>query len=381
MNGTTSSSFSSSSPRPQEPRTTPSEGVLRQRVEAAAEAALKAGGSVGPLELFAQMRFLHPVHLEGWRRGLEAYQPLEPWIQVGKEKRLKTLQHFAAWAKERGLQSVQASYTRRTPRGVVELQVTASGDPAEEAFYRTHLAPGGLTERKQQRLQQKLAKVPDLVVFENTGDLQHCSECGAELPDGASFCVEKEQPLCLECADLDHLVFLPAGDTALSRRARKHSPLLAVVLRFNRRRKRHERQGVLITEAALEAAENECAADAPERAARRAREAVHRASSDGQLASAVVKSILQQFPGCPPQEARAIAQHTTVRGSGRVGRSAAGRELDPKAVRLAVIAHIRHQHTSYDSLLMAGTERLEARALVRADIDRVTERWMNPSGA
>ena len=29
----------------------------------------------------------------------------------------------------------------------------------------------------------------------------------------------------------------------------------------------------------------------------------------------------------------------------------------------------------------AGAERLDAPALVRADIERVTERWMNPSGA
>jgi hypothetical protein len=68
---------------------------------------------------------------------------------------------------------------------------------------------------------------------------------------GSFLSMEKGQPLCLSCADLDHLVFLPAGDTALSRRSRKHSPLSAVVVRFNRARKRYERQGLLVTNAVL----------------------------------------------------------------------------------------------------------------------------------
>ena len=79
--------------------------------------------------------------------------------------------------------------------------------------------------------------------------------------------MEKGQPLCLTCADLDHLVFQPAGDMALSRRARKHSPLSAVVVRFSRARKRYERQGLLVTAEALAKAEGECAAHAAERAA------------------------------------------------------------------------------------------------------------------
>ncbi len=67
--------------------------------------------------------------------------------------------------------------------------------------------------------------------------------------------MEGERPLCLTCADLDHLVYLPRGDTALTRRARKHSALSAVVVRFSRARKRYERQGVLVEESALEQAE------------------------------------------------------------------------------------------------------------------------------
>lgn len=64
-----------------------------------------------------------------------------------------------------------------------------------------------------------------------------------------------------------------------------------------------------------------------------------------------------------------------VRGSGRVGRSAAARVLDPRAVTLAVIASVRHEDTDYDSLLMSGVPRDEARERIRDTIDRVLAAW------
>jgi hypothetical protein len=50
---------------------------------------------------------------------------------------------------------------------------------------------------------------------------------------------------------MDHLVFLPAGDPGLTRRAHRVSELSAVVVRFSRSRKRYERQGLLVEGAAL----------------------------------------------------------------------------------------------------------------------------------
>jgi hypothetical protein len=97
--------------------------------------------------------------------------------------------------------------------------------------------------------------------------------------------MENGQPLCLTCADLDQLVFLPAGDTALSRRSRKHSSLAAVVVRFNRKRKRYERQGLLVTEEALAKAEEECVTDASARAAARGRAALARQEEDREFVS------------------------------------------------------------------------------------------------
>lgn len=74
--------------------------------------------------------------------------------------------------------------------------------------------------------------------------------------------------MCLQCAEMDHLLFLRAADAALTRRARRGSGLSAVVVRFSRARGRYERQGILVEEAALEQAEAECLADEPARARR-----------------------------------------------------------------------------------------------------------------
>ena len=227
--------------------------------------------------------------------------------------------------------------------------------------------------------QDSSAEVKDLVVFDILRESQ-CAGCGRELPGGDFLFMEGGRPLCLSCADLDHLVYLPRGDTALTRRARKHSSLSAVVVRFSRARKRYERQGVLVEEAALERAEQDCLADAGERSVRRERAEAYRDKQDQILTMRMAESIRQMFPGCPLEEARAIAAHTSVRGSGRVGRTSGGRALEEEALRAAVIAAIRHRHTKYDRLLMRGVGRMEARDAVRDEIDGVLERWRGALG-
>jgi hypothetical protein len=222
-------------------------------------------------------------------------------------------------------------------------------------------------------------KPKELLVFDILRESK-CADCGHGLLGGDLLFMEGARPLCLACADLDHLVYLPRGDTALTRRARRHSALSAVVVRFSRARKRYERQGVLVEEAALERAEAECYADAAERSARRKQAEVVRDKQDQILAARMAESIRQMFPGCPAEEARAIAAHTSVRGSGRVGRTAAGRELEKDALTAAVIAAIRHRYTKYDRLLMKGFRRMDARDAVRDDIDCVLERWRDRRG-
>ena len=60
---------------------------------------------------------------------------------------------------------------------------------------------------------------------------------------------------------------------------------------------------------------------------------------------------------------------------GRVGRSAAAKTLDERAVRLAVIAHVRHDKTSYDKLLAEGCDRHEARRQVEIQVRSVLAVW------
>jgi hypothetical protein len=88
--------------------------------------------------------------------------------------------------------------------------------------------------------------------------------------------------------------------------------------------------------------------------------------------------ITSLFPGCPTARAEAIARHAAARGSGRVGRSAAGRALDESALKLAVVASVRHRDTAYDDLLMSGMDRGDARERVRDDVARIVASWRAP---
>ncbi len=223
-----------------------------------------------------------------------------------------------------------------------------------------------------------MAESQGLVVFSILRE-STCSECNKELWKGDFLFKEGERGLCMSCADLDELVYLPRGDAALTRRARRYSPLSAIVVRFSRARKRYERQGILVSEAAFDQAEEECLADSELRALRRERDAQRRAEYDQRFVAQMAQEIATLFPGCPAKEARSIAEHTARRGSGRVGRTAAGQSLEQQALTLAVVAYIRHRHTRYDQLLMRGWDRNDARASIREDVERVLETWRNSS--
>jgi hypothetical protein len=218
----------------------------------------------------------------------------------------------------------------------------------------------------------------ELTVFITTGD-SSCGECGEQLGRHAWITlVEGKGALCLACADLDHLTFLPSGDAALTRRARKHSTLSAVVLKWSRARKRYERQGLLVEEQAIEQAEQECLADGEVRARRREREVARRAELDQEYVDSFAARVRQLFPHCPAGKETVIAEHACQKYSGRVGRSAAAKSLDEQAVRLAVIAHIRHTETDYDALLASGLERRQARAQVEGTVLWILARWEAP---
>jgi hypothetical protein len=203
-----------------------------------------------------------------------------------------------------------------------------------------------------------------------------CGECGEHLGAKAWITLAGEKgALCLTCADLDHLLFLPSGNVALTRRARKYSTLSAVVLQWSRARKRYERQGLLVEAQGLEQAEAECLADSDVRERQRAREAARREVLDRQYMDQFAVRVRALFPECPTGRERDIAEHACLKYSGRVGRSAAAKALDEAVVRLAVIAHVRHRETKYDELFARGYDRWEARAAVEEVVRRVLQRW------
>ena len=54
------------------------------------------------------------------------------------------------------------------------------------------------------------------------------------------------------------------------------------------------------------------------------------------------------------------------------------KELSPEAIRLAVIAHIRHVHTNYDELLARYGDRDTAREWIRGQVSAIVDDWQRP---
>jgi hypothetical protein len=339
---------------------------IEQRVARADEAALRDHGYVAPVDVLVGMGWLQPVHRDHWRQGRAPH--LEGVAQASLGEISTAMRALLRWACERGLQPSETAYVART-RDHRTLRFSASGEPAIERAYRTHWVSPALSETNRARVAEQVSRPPDLVVVSALKDWA-CAKCSGT---GRFLLMEHDGPLCLACADLDHLAYLPAGDAALTRRARKASRLSAVVVRFSRSRKRYERQGLLVEEPAL--AEESCLADAESRARRRAREEERRRAADSEVAERLAEEIMRRFPGCPLERARAIATHTAARGTGRIGRTAAGQRADEQAVELAVVASVRHRDTDYDALLMSGVPRGEARERVRAELAATLDRW------
>ena len=341
---------------------------LEERVVRVAEAALAERNVVSPIDVLIGVGWLTPQAVDAWRQG--RVEDLERLAQVNLHKLPAAMAVLRRWAAERGLRPSETAYLART-RDRRPLRFSRSGDAAIEVAYRTHWVSPALSEAKQRRLTERQSAAPDLVVISALGDWS-CTACGE---GGDLLIMDGPGPLCLGCADLDHLVLLAAGDAALTRRAKKASGLSAVVVRFSRSRRRYERQGVLVGEQALEQAEQACLADDDARRRRRIREEERRAGHDVEFQADFAGDIAELFPRCPPERAEEIARHAGARRSGRVGRSAAGQALDPDAVTLAVVASVRHVDTPYDQLLMSGASRADARRQVANEVKAVVDSW------
>ncbi len=344
---------------------------LEDRVIKAAEAALADRHFLSAIDVLVGIRWLTTSQVDRWRQGRVDY--LERQVTADLSKISIAMAAFRHWAQQEGLHPSESAYLSRS-RDHRPLRFSKSADPSIEVAYRTHWVSPELSEAKKVRLAEQHDRPPDLVVISALKEWS-CTECAGT---GDLLFMEGDGPLCLVCADLDQLIFLPAGDAALTRRAKKASGLAAVVVRFSRSRGRYERQGILVEEEALAQTEAACLAHQEARERRPLRQLERRAVEDNSFTDALAKEIVRLFPSCPQERAEIIATHAGSRGSGRVGRSAAGRAFDHDALTLAVVASVRHSDTGYDQLLMSGIPREEARDRVRSDIQSVLEAWRTP---
>jgi hypothetical protein len=209
---------------------------IEDRVARAAEAALADKRFVTPIDVLIGVGWLQPGPVDRWRQGRVEY--LEAAAQVDSDKLSDAMAALLRWTEQQGLQPSETEYVART-RDRRRLRITPSGDPAIERAYSTHWVSPELSERKRERLRERQSRPPDLVVISPIRDWT-CAECGG---GGGLLMMEEAGPLCLDCVDMGHLVFLPSGDAALTRRAKRASRLSAVVVRFSRARRRYERQG------------------------------------------------------------------------------------------------------------------------------------------
>lgn len=341
---------------------------LQRRVAAAAEDVLAEQQYISFTDIVVRLGWVHPVNIEAWRKG--RLPDLETLLPVPRDRLVDASEHLLNWAHRRGLRPEEVDYIAGT-RDRRPLTFLSGTTHDEERALRTHWFAPGFAPAKREKVVERQSKAPELVVVMPHRDW-NCATCGET---GGFLIMEHDEPLCLDCADMGHLMFLPSGNAALTRRAKKASGLSAVVIRWAIARRRYERQGILVEEQALEQAEQECLADADARERRRERDRERRAHADAAFHADLAAEILRLFPGCPPERAESIARHAGTRGSGRVARSAAGRALDERAVTLAVVASVRHSDTGYDELLMSGVPRENARDRVATDIDRVLDAW------
>ena len=220
-------------------------------------------------------------------------------------------------------------------------------------------------------------KSNNIIIFISTKETL-CDDCGQTVHKNNYIKLTHERKAyCITCADLDHLIFLPSGDACISRRAKKYSTLNAIVMQWSKSRRRNERQGILAEEEAIKKAEIECLDDFELREVRKIRSAERRKIIDKQYVQDFADVIKLYFPKCPKGINKKIAEHACKKYSGRVGRSANAKEFDKESVKLAVIAHIRHTKTNYDSLLMNGYSKKEARSAIQSTLENVLRNWEN----
>jgi hypothetical protein len=213
---------------------------LPARVEKAAAEALAARDYVSPIDVLVGLGWLQPEAVERWRRGQVDY--LERVVETNLHRISEAMHLFRSWAVKQRLNPSETGYVTRKPRRET-LRFSKSGDATIERLYRTHWVSPALSEKKQQRLAEKVGRAPELLVIQPLNKDWTCHKCGAT---GGFLTMDGPGPVCLGCAGLGDLVMLPAGNALLTRRVKAKSERNAVVVRFSKSRGRYERQGLLV---------------------------------------------------------------------------------------------------------------------------------------
>ncbi|HJD63503.1 MAG TPA: hypothetical protein LFW13_00560 [Rickettsia endosymbiont of Sericostoma sp.] len=230
------------------------EKSLQQRVINAAQQMLSCQDYVSPIDIMINIGWLQPIHVKNWRQGKEPF--LEKVIQVNLNKLILALQYLEQWALDKGLKPSETVYMSHNTKSKIRLRFSKSGQSTIERKYSTHYISPMLSENKIAKLRNKWEKSPDLVVFCLINDAE-CSKCHKELFKGSLLFKNGDDAECIDCCELNDLVFLPSGDAKLTRYAKNYSSKKAVVVKFSRVRKRYERQGIMIEKEALRKAKRE----------------------------------------------------------------------------------------------------------------------------
>jgi hypothetical protein len=166
---------------------------LEARTVAAAEAALAARKFVTAIDVLQGIGWLPQARVDEWRQGRLDY--LERGVSTNLHRISAVMKMFRRWAQSRGLAPRETAYVSRT-RDRHQLRFSKSGAVAIEQAYRTHWISPDLSVGKQERLRERQARAPDLVVISPLSDWT-CSKCGGT---GDFLMMDDTGPLCRHCA-------------------------------------------------------------------------------------------------------------------------------------------------------------------------------------
>lgn len=304
---------------------------LDSRVEQVADDALAGQQFVTPVDVMLGLGWVAKAKVDLWLAGFVT--SLDRCLRVTPTATHDAIDTLSAWARESGLQPWETDYAG----------LAFSDDPAYERAFRIRWAPSDTPSPKNPS-PRPTVRLEYLKV--------DCDNCGGihkpiVSTNGGGF--------CLDCAGLGHLVYLPAGDAALTRRTTKTARLTIAVGRVHTRR---SREGVLAEQRDIEHAAQQCLADD------------HRNAHTDDLGRTIADGIRAEFPGCPPARAGGIARFLAVYGGYSPNAC-----KHPDTICEWAAASVRHIDTGYDNLILSGVGPVDACRRVQPRVDDILGTW------